>query len=159
MTVPASQLAVSNMPIARSTPLAGGLSHITFAPTPRMSTYLLFFGLGDFERASAQVGPTEVGVIAARGKLDQARFALDAGQAVLREYNDYFGVPYPLPKLDNIAAPGDNPYFGAMENWGAIFFTFESLLLVDPHLTTQPNARTYSTPPRTKSRTNGSAIW
>ncbi|GAB7129738.1 M1 family metallopeptidase [Silvimonas sp. JCM 19000] len=136
VTVPASQLAVSNMPIARSTPLAGGLSHITFAPTPRMSTYLLFFGLGDFERASAQVGPTEVGVIAARGKLDQARFALDAGQAVLREYNDYFGVPYPLPKLDNIAAPGDNPYFGAMENWGAIF-TFESLLLVDPHLTTQ----------------------
>ena len=66
-----------------------------------------------------------------KGAIDQARFALDSSAVVLREYNDYFGTPYPLPKLDNIAAPGRSQFFGAMENWGAIF-TFEYVLLVDP---------------------------
>ena len=52
------------------------------------------------------------------------------------EYNRYFGVHYPLPKLDNIAAPGRSQFFGAMENWGAIF-TFEYAMLLDPAISTQ----------------------
>src|SRR5690606_32077123 len=64
-------------------------------------------------------------------KVDQARFALESSKDVLAEYNDYFGVKYPLPKLDNIAAPGRSQFFSAMENWGAIF-TFEHTLLLDP---------------------------
>ena len=68
----------------------------------------------------------------AEGKVEQARFApLEASRDVLREYNDYFGVPYPLPKLDNIAAPGRSQFFSAMENW-ARSFTFEYSLLLDP---------------------------
>ena len=51
-------------------------------------------------------------------------------------YNEYFGTPYPLPKLDNVAGPGSSQFFGAMENWGAIF-SFESILLVDPAITTE----------------------
>ena len=50
-------------------------------------------------------------------------------------YNSYFGTPYPLPKLDLIAAPGSSPFFGAMENWGAIFY-FERDLLIDARLAT-----------------------
>jgi aminopeptidase N len=46
-------------------------------------------------------------------------------------YADYFGMPYSLPKLDNVAAPGSSQQFGAMENWGAIL-TFEKYLLLDP---------------------------
>ncbi|SEL84648.1 aminopeptidase N [Pseudoxanthomonas sp. GM95] len=132
VNAPADEMAVSNMPIATSKDIGGGLKKTTFQTSPKMSTYLLFFGLGDFERATTKAdNGTEIGVIAQKGKVDQAKFALDAGRDVLHEYNDYFGVDYPLPKLDNIAAPGQSQFFSAMENWGAIF-TFEYSLLLDP---------------------------
>lgn len=134
VVAPAAQMAVSNMPVARSEDIGGGLKRVTFGTTPKMSTYLLFFGLGDFDRATlAGPGGTEIGVIAQKGKVDQARFALEAGRDVLAEYNDYFGTAFPLPKLDNIAAPGRSQFFSAMENWGAIF-TFEYSLLLDPSI-------------------------
>jgi aminopeptidase N len=135
-TVPTGQMAVSNMPIAKKTELPDGRSVVKFALSPKMSTYLLFFALGEFERATATVDGTELGVITKKGGLPQATFALETSQAVLREYNDYFGVRYPLPKLDNIAAPGRSQFFGAMENWGAIF-TFEHAMLLDPAISTQ----------------------
>jgi aminopeptidase N len=133
--VPADQMAVSNMPVAARTE-AGGLATVRFEPSPKMSTYLLFLAAGDFERASAQVDGVDVGVVAQRGLVDQAQFALEGSTAVLHEYNDYFGTPYPLPKLDNVASPGSSQWFGAMENWGAIF-TFEHTLLLDPTISTQ----------------------
>lgn len=136
VVVPSGQMAVGNMPIARSEDMGYGMKHVYFATTPRMSTYLLFFGLGDFERATKMSEGTEIGVITKKGALAQSRFALDESAALLREYNDYFGVPYPLPKLDNIAAPGRSQFFGAMENWGAVF-TFEYGLLLDPAISTQ----------------------
>ena len=136
VVVPSSQMAVGNMPIARSEEMGYGMKHVYFATTPRMSTYLLFFGLGDFERATKMADGTEIGVITKRGALAQSRFALEESATLLREYNDYFGVRYPLPKLDNIAAPGRSQFFGAMENWGAVF-TFEYGLLLDPAISTQ----------------------
>ncbi|WP_426114500.1 M1 family metallopeptidase [Massilia sp. PWRC2] len=135
-TVPAGQMAVSNMPAASTTVLPDGRQLVKFPATPKMSTYLLFFGLGDFERASTMAGNTEVGVITTRGGKDKAAFALEASKTILKEYNAYFGVPYPLPKLDNVAAPGRSQFFGAMENWGAIF-TFEYAMLLDPAISTQ----------------------
>jgi aminopeptidase N len=135
-TIPAKEMAVSNMPVEKTTDLGNGTSLVQFARTPTMSTYLLFFGLGDFERVTAKVDGTEVGIVTKKGGSTQTGFALDAAQAVLREYNDYFGMKYPLPKLDNIAAPGSSQYFEAMENWGAIL-TFEYSLLVDPAFTSQ----------------------
>jgi aminopeptidase N len=134
--VPAGQMAVGNMPVAKTTALADGRTLVRFAQSPRMSTYLLFFGLGEFERAAASVDGTELGVITRKGGAAQAAFALESSKAVLREYNDYFGVRYPLPKLDNVAAPGRSQFFGAMENWGAIF-TFEYAMLLDPAISTQ----------------------
>lgn len=135
-TVPAAQMAVSNMPVAQNNELPGGLRKVRFQTSPKMSTYLLFFGLGEFERATLKAeNGTEVGVITPKGKVDQAKLGLEAGRDVLKEYNDYFGVPYPLPKLDNIAAPGRSQFFSAMENWGAIF-TFENTLLLDPSIAT-----------------------
>ena len=135
-TVPAGQMAVSNMPIASSTTLPDGRSLVKFGATPKMSTYLLFFGLGEFERVTAMADGTEVGVITTKGGAAKAAFALEASKAILGEYNRYFGVRYPLPKLDNIAAPGRSQFFGAMENWGAVF-TFEYSLLLDPAISTQ----------------------
>ncbi|WP_350015428.1 M1 family metallopeptidase [Rhodanobacter sp. IGA1.0] len=136
VTVPSDEMAVSNMPVASTKDLGNGMSRVTFQPSPKMSTYLLFFGLGEFERATTMADGTEIGVITQKGKKAQAGFTLQSGAAVLKEYNDYFGVPYPLPKLDNIASPGSSQFFSAMENWGAIY-TFEYALLLDPNFSTQ----------------------
>jgi aminopeptidase N len=136
VTVPKGEMAVSNMPAASTTDLGNGLVRVRFQPSPKMSTYLLFFGLGDFDRATTMTDGTEIGVITQKGLASQAGFALASSSAVLREYNDYFGVPYPLPKLDNIASPGRSQFFSAMENWGAIY-TFEYALLLNPTISTQ----------------------
>jgi aminopeptidase N len=134
--VPTAEMAVSNMPIVKTEKLGKGLSRVSFDISPKMSTYLLFFGLGDFERASVKEGDVELGVVTQRGALPQAAFALESSKSILHEFNDYFGVPYPLPKLDNIASPGSSQFFSAMENWGAIY-TFEYALLMDPNISTQ----------------------
>jgi aminopeptidase N len=132
--VPADQMAVGNMPVAARKEVGNGLAEVSFQRTPLMPTYLLFFGLGEFERITQKVGDTEVGIIMGRGNAEKARYALDASAKLVPFYNDYFGVNYPLPKLDNVAGPGQSQFFGAMENWGAIF-TFERVLLLDPKIT------------------------
>ncbi len=134
--VPNTQMALSNTPIEDSKDFGDGRKGVRFATTPKMSTYLLFFGLGDFDRATTKLGNAEIGVVTQKGKTAQASFALNSAKTILSEYNDYFGTPYPLPKLDNIAAPGRSQFFGAMENWGAIF-TFEYGMLLDPAIATQ----------------------
>src|SRR5213079_3018742 len=77
----------------------------------------------------SRVGSTQIRVIATKGKAELGRYALEVTAQILQYYNDYFGVPYPLPKLDQIALPGG--FGGAMENWGGITY-FESALLFDP---------------------------
>src|SRR5215472_18833203 len=128
VVVPENWLAVSNMPIESDQKIAGG-KEVRFAPTPRMSSYLNVFVAGELDFIESQVGPTQIRVIATKGKAELGRYALEASAEILRYYNDYFGVPYPLPKLDQIAIPGG--FGGAMENWGGITY-FESALLFDP---------------------------
>jgi hypothetical protein len=71
----------------------------------------------------------EIGVVTTEGKLGSTAFPLQATPDLLRYYNNYFGVPYPLAKLDQIAIPGG--FNGAMENWGGIVYN-EATLLYDP---------------------------
>ncbi len=133
-TVPTGLMAVGNMPIKGTKDLGNGKSEVTFGTTPKMSSYLLFFGVGEFDRITKMAGPTEVGVIMGKGNAAKGQWALDSSAKIVEYYNDYFGTPYPLPKLDNVAGPGQSQFFSAMENWGAIF-TFERVLLDDPKLT------------------------
>ncbi|MEI9990311.1 MAG: M1 family metallopeptidase [Rhizomicrobium sp.] len=140
VTVPQNLMAVSNMPVAEAAPLGNGLKRVRFAPSPRMSSYLLFFGLGDFERVSQNVNGVDVGVIYKRGDAAKTAFALDAATHILSYYEDYFGTKFPLPKLDLVAAPGQSQFFGAMENWGAIFY-FERAVLIDPKISTESDKR------------------
>src|ERR1700688_3647676 len=129
VTVPRNFLAVGNMPVAHEEPVAPNLKRVSFAPTPKMSSYLLVFTTGELERVTAEAGGVTVGVVTTAGKSGQGRFALDNAVKLLAWFNDYFGAKYPLPKLDLIAVPGG--FSGAMENWGGITF-FESRLLFDP---------------------------
>ena len=134
--VPSDWTAVSNMPAQDSRDVGIGLKEVRFPATPTMSSYLLFFAAGDLERISKKVGQHEVGIVTTRGNGEKARYALDSEAQILPYYDDYFGTPYPLPKLDNVAGPGQSQFFGAMENWGAIF-TFERILLLDPAITSE----------------------
>src|SRR5437868_2688034 len=134
--VRANEMAVSNMPAAATRSVGGGLKEVRFQTTLIMSSYLLFFATGDFDRITKPAGGREVGIVMSRGNGAKAQLALDSEAQILPYYNEYFGTPYPLPKLDNVAGPGQSQFFGAMENWGAIF-TFERILLNDPAITTE----------------------
>jgi hypothetical protein len=136
VTVPAGQQAVSNMPEAGREVQADGRAIVRFQTSPAMSSYLLFLAVGEFDRITATAAGTELGVVTRRGAGEQGRWALESQVQILPWYNEYFGTPYPLPKLDNVAGPGTSQFFGAMENWGAIF-SFENILLVDPAITTE----------------------
>jgi aminopeptidase N len=134
---PKGQLAFSNMS-ATAVTTQNGRQLYRFGTTPKMSSYLLFLGMGDMERKTVKAGNVEIGVITRRGVVDQGDYALASAKRLLTYYNDYFGQPYPLPKLDMIAGPGSSQFFGAMENWGAIFY-FEPELLFDPARATESN--------------------
>jgi aminopeptidase N len=126
--VPENWLAVSNMPVESEKKVAGG-KEVRFAATPPMSSYLNVFVAGELDFIELRSGPTQLRVIATKGKAEMGRYALEATAQILQYYNDYFGVAYPLPKLDQIAIPGG--FGGAMENWGGITY-YESKLLFDP---------------------------
>src|SRR5438270_4887854 len=126
--VPENWLAVSNMPVESEKKITGG-KEVRFAATPPMSSYLNVFVAGELDLIESRSGPTQIRVVATKGKAELGRYALEVTAQILRYYNDYFGVPYPLPKLDQIALPGG--FGGAMENWGGITY-YESALLFDP---------------------------
>jgi len=126
--LPENWLGVSNMPI-ESEKKIDGAKEVRFAATPPMSSYLNVFVAGELDFIESRIGPTQLRVIATKGKAEMGRCALEASVQILQYYNDYFGVAYPLPKLDQIALPGG--FGGAMENWGGITY-YESKLLFDP---------------------------
>ncbi|HEX9964036.1 MAG TPA: M1 family metallopeptidase [Allosphingosinicella sp.] len=136
VTIPAGQDVIGNMPQAGMKANSNGTKTVTFQTTPAMSSYLLFLAVGEFDRITTTAAGTEIGVVTKRGDGEKGRWALTGSAQVVPWFNDYFGTPYPLPKLDNVAGPGSSQFFGAMENWGAIF-SFESILLVDPAITTE----------------------
>ncbi|HEY2051261.1 MAG TPA: M1 family metallopeptidase [Caulobacteraceae bacterium] len=128
LDAPTDEMAVANMPVAAVTAApAGGMKRVRFAATPPMSTYLLFLTEGDYERIHAPADGVDVGVVVKRGDTARAAYALDQARALLRYYDDWFGVRFPLPKLDLVAAPGQITG-GSMENWGSIFYSQDHLL-------------------------------
>jgi puromycin-sensitive aminopeptidase len=130
LIVPKNLTAISNMPISNEEPMSGGKKAVHFETTPRMSTYLLAFIVGDLECVEETApGGTQVRVWATRGKAHLGRFALKNSVRALAYMNNYFGIAYPLPKMDHIAIPDFAA--GAMENWGAITYR-ETALLYDP---------------------------
>ena len=130
MMVDAGDTAISNGRVVSDVPgPEPGRHTITYARTPKMSTYLVAMLVGDFTCRDGSADGTAIRVCATPDKQPLTAFALEAAEHQLAFFNDYFGIPYPFGKLDIVAVPDFAA--GAMENAGAITFR-ERLLLVDP---------------------------
>lgn len=119
--------AVSNMLPVKGEKLPHNKKRIEFADTPPMSTYLLYLGVGNLEIITDTFKKVLLRGITTPGKSEYARFSLGIAKKTLAYFEDYFDFPYPLPTLDLIAVPDFSA--GAMENWGAITFRENAMLL------------------------------
>ncbi|HYV08343.1 MAG TPA: M1 family metallopeptidase, partial [Thermoplasmata archaeon] len=130
LIVPDGMAAVSNTPALRDEPLGDGTHRVRFAKTPTMSTYLVAFVIGPLEALKGSTrGKTEIGVWALPDRVGHGRWALESASRILDYLNEYYGIPFPLGKLDHVAL--QDFAAGAMENWGAITYR-ERILLFDP---------------------------
>jgi len=130
MTVPVGDTAISNGKVTSDSPGPQPGTHtLTFARTPRMSSYLVALLVGDFACREGASEGVPIRVCSTPDKRELTGFALEAATQQLKFYNDYFGIKYPFGKLDIIGVPDFSA--GAMENIGAITFR-ERLLLIDP---------------------------
>ena len=120
--------AISNMPI-KTKKKTGNKTTYNFQKTPLVSTYLIYLGVGEFEYLTGKAGKIQIRVVTTKGNTSKGKFSLELGKKLLTSYEKYFGIKFPLPKLDLIAVPDFAA--GAMENWGAITFR-ETILLYDP---------------------------
>ena len=128
LTVDAGDTVISNTNMIADKPAGAGLHTVTFATTPKMSTYLVAFLVGDFKCVSGEADGTPIRACATPGQEEKGRFAVSAAEYILHWYNNYFGIKYPMPKLDMIGIPDFEA--GAMENFGAITYR-ETDFLID----------------------------
>jgi len=77
---------------------------VKFDRTPIMSTYLVAFVVGEFDHVEERSADGVLcRVYTPVGKKEQGRFGLYVTAKVLPYYKEYFGVEYPLPKMDLVA--------------------------------------------------------
>jgi tricorn protease interacting factor F2/3 len=133
MLLDASLTAISNTDVAEEKVVEDGRKLVRFEQTPRMSTYLVFFGIGEYEFIQ-DPGEVLIRVAAVPGKAHQGAHSLRFLRKALTYCEEYYGIKYPLSKLDLIAVA--DFAFGAMENWGAITFR-ENLVLHDTDKTSK----------------------
>ena len=122
---------LSNMDVDYEEEADDGLTRVVhFNKSPIMSTYLVAFAVGEYDAVEGMTSNgVRVRVYTPQGKSNQGNFALEVAVKTLPFYAGYFGIGYPLPKLDLIAVP--DLEYGAMENWGLVTYR-ERFLLVDP---------------------------
>jgi aminopeptidase N len=126
VTAPANFRALSNMPVTGERVDGGGRKVVSFAATPRMSSYLFILAVGDYDRISTVSQGVDIGVVVPGYQIEKGRYALGIAARSLAYFNEYFGVKYPLPKLDHILVPRN--FSGAMENWGGAIYSERALL-------------------------------
>ncbi|MDB5184588.1 MAG: aminopeptidase [Candidatus Saccharibacteria bacterium] len=129
LTSPVGQTAIANTPV-KDQHNEGDQTVTSFETTPKMSTYLLAFIFGDLGYLEAT---TKNGVLvrtyATPDHVQETAHSLAVAVKVLEFFDDYFGIPYPLPKLDMAALPDFSS--GAMENWGLVTYREVAMLLDD----------------------------
>lgn len=140
ITVPANLTALSNMPETEVRHVAGYKKRVHFAVSPKMSTYLLAWAIGEFDFVQGVTkNGVQLRVFSPPGRAAQGKFALDAGIRALDYYDDFFQVPYPLPKMDMICVT--EFAMGAMENWGLVTYREVDLMIDEAKASSQQKQR------------------
>ena len=130
LVVDRGDTAISNTKLLRDTPgPVAGKHTLVFGTTPKMSTYLVAWLVGDFQCRKGKQDGVPIRACATPERADETKFALQAAKWMLHYYDGYFGIKYPMEKLDLVAIPDFEA--GAMENFGCITFR-ETEMLVDP---------------------------
>jgi aminopeptidase N len=124
--VPAKHTALFNMPIEREAALPADRKEVVFGTSPSMPSYLVAFASAELDSIEDEVAGVKLRVLGTPGKREKMRYAMEVTKKVLPWFNEYFGVKYPLPKLDQVAFPSTG--FGGMENWGCIVYSDTALL-------------------------------
>lgn len=101
---------------------------VDFARTPKMSTYLTCFIVGEFVSSEPVfVNGKEIRIWTVPGKEHLTSFALKCAAHGIEWFEWYFGVPYfGGDKIDHVAIPDFEA--GAMENTGCVTYREEALL-------------------------------
>ncbi|WP_263367709.1 M1 family metallopeptidase [Edaphobacter bradus] len=129
LVVDAGDSAISNTNLLSDTPgPVTGKHTLRFATTPKMSTYLVAFLVGDFKCTSGKSDGVPIRACSTPDKVEMTKFAVESAKYILHYYDEYFGIKYPMPKLDMVALPDFEA--GAMENFGCITYR-ETDLLID----------------------------
>ena len=129
LRVPRPQVALSNTPIVAQTDLADGMKAVRFAETRPLPSYLVAFAVGRWQPVDlGRVGmkPTPMGIVAPQGRAADASFVARAYPQIFALLENWFGIPYPYEKLDQIAIPLTVAF--AMENVGMITYGATNLL-------------------------------
>ena len=126
--IDAGDHAISNGAVVSDKPGPSGKHTITFATTPKMSTYLVALAVGDFECNEGSADNIPIRICSTPDKKGLTGFALESTEQIVKYYNRYYAEKYPFKKLDIVAVPDFAA--GAMENTAAIFYR-ETLLLAD----------------------------
>lgn len=134
LETPQGVTAISNAPV-RAQINDGDRMRTIFEVTPKMSTYLLAFVVGEIGYREAQTKDgTTIRIYATPDNVQHTGFALETAVKTLEFYNEYFDIPYPLEKCDMIALPDFAS--GAMENWGLITYREAGLLYEEGNTST-----------------------
>lgn len=143
LEIPDGLVALSNMPVKDTTKTREGFQKVAFETSPKMSTYLLAWAIGDFEYVEAFTDrryngkQLPVRVYTTRGLKEQGRYALWHAPKIIDFFSDIFGIEYPLPKADLLAVHEFTA--GAMENWGLV--TYRTTAVLFDEKTSEPRYR------------------
>ncbi|HEV7558381.1 MAG TPA: M1 family metallopeptidase, partial [Kofleriaceae bacterium] len=137
-------VALSNTPVEAETDEPNGMKAVKFAETKPLPSYLVAFAVGPFEAIDA--GKTRSGapirIVVPKGRTADAAYPVKSTKRILDALEDYFGSPYPYPKLDVLAVSVFNA--GAMENPGLITYR-EEIVLTRPEDMRHDKEQTYAT--------------
>ncbi|TFG20839.1 MAG: M1 family peptidase [Promethearchaeota archaeon] len=125
---------ISNTAVSEEIKLENGKKLVKFEQTPKMCTYLLYFGIGEFEYIESKSDTITYRVYTTPGHAHKGELGLEISRKSIEILEELTGIPFPISKMDNIAVKDFQ--FGAMENYGAVTYR-EPLILVYPGKTSK----------------------